>query len=203
MEEIFEIRILKDSGFNDIDYFGSTSVLPQLKKFIVEPVVKQEIDETGNVTKLYSARKKLNGGILGFIRIVTYTTYIVFTFYVSNDENKNAFSKFIDSTIADLEFSGFSVHGSRNLIEEPIDVRNEDDYDLPITAAAIQRWKDIYDVCVKMRNEDNDSDGLDSLEVFIPTLADYRDRIIEKLRIRRCEKTISKIIRAGDAGKLI
>ena len=42
----------------------------------------------------------------------------------------------------------------------------------------------------------------DELELYIPKLADYRDRIKFELNIERSEKTISKIIKAGDDGFL-
>lgn len=200
MEKIYKIKILKESGFNDIDYFGSACNLPRLKKFLVYPITKSNLIESGIDSKLYGAHTKLDDILLGFVEIITYATYIVFTFYVSSDENRQAFSEFIESTIGDLEFAGFPVQDARHLGEEPIDVDDNNNYKIPKTPAARKKWKDAYAAIRNMQNEAADSDDY---ERYIPKLADYRDRIKQDLEQEYCEKTISRIKKAGDAGYLI
>jgi hypothetical protein len=199
MEEIFEIKILRESGFNEIDYFGLTGVLPRLNKYIVDLVAKEGINEFGEEVYLFGVSKKTDITFLGFFRIVSYPIFIVFTFYVSNDENKREFSKFIRSTINDLEFSGFPIQDSRSLGEDPIIVEDENDIYLPKTPAAIERWRRIFALIEEMKDEASNSDDWEGI---MPTLADYRDRVIDRLGIRRSERTISDIIKAGAANLL-
>jgi hypothetical protein len=195
MEKMFEIKIFKDSGFNDVDYFTSKNAIPGLNNYKVDLICKN-----GEEPRLYGALPKLGDELLGLIKIHTYATYVIFTFFVSSDDNKQAFTEFIQWTIDDLNFAGYPIQGTRTFGEELINVETSNNPYLPKTETAIKKWKDVYGVIQNMRNQAADSDAL---ELLIPKLADFRDRIKQELSLVYCEKTISRIIKAGDAGFLI
>lgn len=62
------------------------------------------------------------------------------------------------------------------------------------------KWRKAYKIICKMRKEERDPD--DWGDDTAPTLADYRDRLRATLKWGPSERTVSRIIQAGDKGWL-
>ena len=165
------------------------------------PVVnKLESFWTGNFQtfsgyEVYDSSRQL----LGTIRFAEYSDCTVITFYVNNDHHTKTFLEVIELMIADIKFVGFIVLGIREFSEDKMNVDIETRSDLPKTKAALKRWRDAYNIIRIMQDEAANSDDL---EIYIPKLADFSDRIKSVLGKHYCEKTISKIKKAGEAGLL-
>lgn len=71
---------------------------------------------------------------------------------------------------------------------------------LPKKAETLERWHAAYEIICTMRQEKREVDAWGDDPK--PTLADYRDRLGEKMDWRPSVKTVGRIIQAGDKGYL-
>lgn len=71
---------------------------------------------------------------------------------------------------------------------------------LPKTAKTLKKWREAYRILCKVRKEWRDPDDWGNDTTL--KLADYRDALRSKMGWRPSEKTVSRILRAGDAGLL-
>ena len=78
----------------------------------------------------------------------------------------------------------------------------KDSGDLPKTPKARKRWKTIYKIIVRTRGKYLQDYLENRATTKKPTLADYGGAIADKLEETVSERTIRKIINAGDAGLL-
>ena len=71
---------------------------------------------------------------------------------------------------------------------------------LPKKAETLARWSAAYEVICAMKKEERDPD--DWGDDPRPRLADFRDRLAEEISWKPSDKTVSRIIQAGDTGWL-
>lgn len=141
MARVHRFKILRESGFNDIEYFDATTIYPEFKKFKVELLIIPGKLENGNDSKLYGVVYDKNNTLLGHFDRKMRTIFMVFTFYATYTGYTKEFYEFIRSTKEDLEFDGYHIVESQSFnveiinpdIEgnqnEPRDARNEGRYE--------------------------------------------------------------------------
>ena len=123
---------------------------------------------------------------------------LLLTFYLKDNELKDALLGFIDLLIKDIEFMDFNIKGIRRFDEDKDFLQNNGPR-IPKSEKKLKIWKDCYSVIQTMKDEAVNSDDL---EIYIPKIADYKDRIKHDLGIDYSDKTISDIKKAGEAGLL-
>lgn len=133
---------------------------------------------------------------VGRIRYYQNSGTSILTFEGEEQEDPQSileFAKFIQRQLKD---SGFTITHFRDLTGVRVTTPEErNKIYVPKTEKTIKQWKTAYSIIKNMRKEAKN-------ELYIPKLEDYRDRITMKMHVTWGEKTISRIIKAGDANRL-
>jgi hypothetical protein len=141
----------------------------------------------------------LNHDMLGVFTIRNFSKVTLISFYIEDNKYRQAFIEYIQWIIEEMKLVDFTILKAQGFGEDPINVENNNLPYVPKTEAARDRWRRAYTVIQDMRNEAYESDDL---EIYIPKLADFRDRIKQEGMREYDKKTISYIINAGDKGLL-
>ena len=202
MKKIYEIRLPKvldeDLLTFFIGRFGKTT--DQFNYYISYNSPFSLVD---NSAKLFSMREyglcilDKRDHRVGLINFEHYdkTTIIIFQFDV--EIKKAPILEYIEFIERELRLCGFTIVHSQEGDNSRRINSAQSKIHLPKTQKGLELWKRIYVVISEMRQK-----GLDDYEIFIPKLVDYQDRIKLELGIERTTRTISDIIKAGDAGYL-
>lgn len=145
--------------------------------------------------KVYDSDHQLLGGI----GIKEFSTCVVVSFYLEEDIHEQAFSRFIEIIKGEMVFIGVEIMDTQGFGDTTINEENKVGPYLPKTENARKNWGRLYAIIQSMRDEAENSD---EWEYSVPNYADYRDRIKQVLNVEYSERTISRIIKAGDAGLL-
>jgi len=197
MKKVFQIRLSKITYEDFINFFDFTRFDPD--RFNVKYMSKDRHNYYENLEKVRYGVFDLNHVKLGFLRFKQYSKFSIIYFYIEENKYRQAFLEYIRNTIKEMKFVGFKIQETQAFNGDTINVENEGKPYFPKTEAARKIWREIYGEIKTYRLEIEDSDALD---LFVPKPEDYRDRIKNKLQLKRTNKTISRIIRAGDAGLL-
>lgn len=103
------------------------------------------------------------------------------------------FAKFIQRQLMDSGFTVKEFHDLTGVQVATSEERNK--IYTPKTEKTKEKWKLAYSIIEEMREEAEE-------ECYTPKLADFRDRITKEMHVTWGEKTISRIINAGDANRL-
>lgn len=137
--------------------------------------------------------------LIGDIITSEFEDCTLITFYLRNNEQRQALLEFIKLKIDDMKFAGFTILATREFSEDSVSVEFEKRPYIPKRKASLDKWKASYKIIRNMQDEQLNSDDL---EIYINKLADFRDRIKSDLGIQYTERTLSDIKRAGEAGLL-
>jgi len=136
---------------------------------------------------------------IGQIKIEAIASNVIVSFEVVEKTNVYSVLDFVEIVKRELSFSGIKISGSRNLIRPDVLPGNKSIDYAPKNRATLEKWKIVYSIILEMKEEETNSD-LD--EFYIPKLADFRERLRSVMKKEYSEKTISRIIKAGEAGLL-
>lgn len=200
MEKIFQIKLAKVAEVELTKFFDITRNVPDhFEKFYV-----LSLELISTPTGFYSETEG-NGvynsdhQLIGDIITKEFNNCTIVTFCLKNNKQRQELLEFIESTIDEMKFAGFTILETRDFGGDKIDINIDKKPYIPKTKAALDKWKKCYKVISAMDDEVSESD---EWELKPPTLSEYHDRIINELNIEYCLKTISRIIKAGEAGLL-
>ena len=200
MDKIFQIKLAKVAEVELIKYFDITRNKPdQFDKFYVllSDLIStpsgfySEIEGYG----VYNSDHQL----LGDVRIDEYSFCTVLSFFLKNKKHRQEFLDFIELTANDMKFIGFTVIDTREFGADKIGIEVEEKPYVPKGEKALVKWKQCYRLICEYREELADSDDW---VLKPPNKKDMSDRIKYDTGISYTERTISDIIKAGEAGLL-
>ena len=152
---------------------------------------------------IYSGDQKY----IGRIRFYKNNRTCILTIECDEEKDPLAVLEFAKFLRMELANSGFSVEKFRDLtgdqdaiseidqsIYTPVE---QDEIELPKKPETLEKWKAVYEEILAYREEAQYSE-----ELFVPKQEDYRDRLMEVMRVEYSIRTIAKIIKAGDGGLL-
>ena len=200
IERICDIKLLNTPAVSLFTLFDVTANIPDIfeKYYVRSPRLIST--PTGfycevNGYGIYDIHHRL----IGEIRDKVFSEVIIVSFYLRARDQIEALLEFIDSTIKEMRFIGFTIIDVRNFSEDSKGIINVKDINLPKRKSARDKWKECYRVICDLKEELLNSESWDS---YTPQLSDYKERIKKDLGLGYSEKTISKIIKAGKMGLL-
>lgn len=200
MRILYKIKLLKKHGKELYTLFDVGGNRPDSfdKYYVLSPRLLNtphgfHTNTTGN--GIYNAEHQLLGEIIEKY----YTNCVVVEFYLKHEKYKQELIEFIKIKIKEMKFIGFQLLDQEDLSNDLINVEIKKRPYIPKTEKALKRWRKAFKIIQFMRDEASNSDRL---EIYIPGLGDYRDRVNNELGYGYSEKTISQIRDAGDAGLL-
>jgi hypothetical protein len=202
MKRIYQIKLHKVSEFDLFQLLG----FPNSESIIYEKYcVKKKshgqfplgIHPLIPRYDIYSLDLQLLGKLM--INYINYSsTDLLLTLYLEENKQRDSLMNFIELMRKDMDFMDFNVKGFRGLCEDN-DLPMGKKLKIPTQDIALRKWRNSYKIIQTMQDEAANSDDLD---IYIPTLADFRDRLKHDLGITYSERTISDIRKAGKAGLL-
>jgi len=136
---------------------------------------------------------------LGEFKLKNFSNATAISFYIEDNKYQQAFLDYIQSIVEEMKLIGFTILETRGFGEDEVDIKNPNKIYLPNTEAALDKWRKCYKVICKMKDEVPESD---EWKLKAPTHMDMRDRIIFETGIEYHIRTISDIIKAGEASLL-
>jgi len=137
--------------------------------------------------------------ILGNFRLKQFSNSTIISFYNEDKVKKQAFFDYIQHILEEMKLVGFTILETQEFGEDTITEDVYKRYKLPKRKADRKKWIDVYKCIIDYLVELSDSD---EDEIFVPKLVDIRSYIKLTLNIEYSTKTISRIIKAGEAGLL-
>lgn len=204
MKKIYEIRL---TGINEDDLFGFFFYRLNKDHNINHYYVSFHKDFSNPSTADRRFAVKVFGwGIysnedrfVGQIKITNILDSTILTFEVVDKKDFKTVLAYIEAIKSELLFSGINVLRFRDFLQSEVLPGNRKRVYIPVKGYTLEKWKKAYSYILELKDEAADTDDD---EIYIPKLLDYRDRLIEKMNVKYGTKTISRIMKAGEAGLL-
>ena len=198
MERIFLISLSRITIEDFIKFFELKTFDPDWYNVQIKPP-GDKVYHDEDFEKLRYRVFDLDHIKLGEFKLKNLSTTTIFTFYVLDNKYRQALLDYIQWTIKEMKLAGFTILNTEGFDEDASNVDNDNRPYLPKKEAVREKWREIYE-CIKdylVELSDSDED-----EIFVPKLVDIRSYIKLTLKIEYSTKTISRIIKAGEAGLL-
>lgn len=200
MEKIYDIKLSAVDSRDLIVLFGAGVNPPQNPDKYYVKIPRLESDGFKFVSEaeeygIYNSDHQL----IGEIQTKEYLKATVFSIYIHDNKYRESLAEFVELMKRDMKIAGLTIlefyeYGNKSIVH-----RSREEIYVPKTEAALKRWIEAYQIILEMKSEEAEPDDYD---IYIPKHEDFRDRIRKKMKQEYCDKTISRIITAGDADLL-
>jgi hypothetical protein len=176
----------------------------------------------------WEIRVRGNLNEIGRLQIKEYEIGVLISYWSKTDDGWNVVNKFMNQLFAQLKLDGYTViprdkkpiedqvrelrkkyQKSDILVEKGSGIstqsgkrKNMCDDLLPTGKAAKEKWKKVYEIIKRTRHNYLEEYKDSSTKPGIIKLPDFQDAIANELNITIGERTLRKIIKAGDMGCL-
>lgn len=200
MKNVYKIRIASDDKTEFFNVLFASKGIPECEKkyFVRSPLGESPPSDLFQGISQFQINDS-SGNFLGNMVLQEMNEVIVVTFNANNDIHRKVLSKYIKQKIEEMKSAGININKIHKYSKPEDNSSNNEKPYFPSTKAALKKWRISYDIICKMREEAVESDNL---EIYVPKLRDFHDRIKSDVLLHYSDRTISRIIKAGDEGFL-